>query len=381
MRTGTMRNRFLSACCVAASFAACAAARAGEAPKYSLTLVDSGQSSSHVIPRAINDRGEIAGTLSLDAGGRRPVLWTPTAGTTLLRGFTGGPAGEGLGVGINNAGQVVGTLSNRAAFWPSASGNATAVAPEPSDAHAVNDAGVVVGILRSSTEPTQAFRRLADGTLQYVSDPGLTDPTAGPINASGYVTGQSREGPFLWAPDGSITPLPGLVEGTSFGGAYGMNDQNWVVGTQHATSEESVALLWLPGEGPIDLGGLPGETSSFAEGINNDGVAAGTSIVGGLPRAFVWTQEEGALSLTDLLDATGRGWVLNNAFDINERGQIIGLGIYQGRQQGFLLTPVPEPAAGLSIAAVAGAVALRRRRGGAFHGRPRRLTSRPWATA
>ncbi|HZN64228.1 MAG TPA: hypothetical protein VFB66_02935, partial [Tepidisphaeraceae bacterium] len=141
MRTGTMRNRFLSACCVAASLAACAAARAGEAPKYSLTLVDSGQPASHVIPRAINDRGDIAGTLSLDAGGRRPVLWTPTGGMTLLRGFTGGPAGEGLGVGINNAGQVVGTLSNRAAFWPSASGNATAVAPEPSDAHAVNDAG------------------------------------------------------------------------------------------------------------------------------------------------------------------------------------------------------------------------------------------------
>jgi hypothetical protein len=48
---------------------------------------------------------------------------------------------------------------------------------------------VVVGIQRSSTGPTQAFRRLANGTLQYVSDPGLTDPTAGPINSSGYVSG------------------------------------------------------------------------------------------------------------------------------------------------------------------------------------------------
>jgi len=84
--------------------------------------------------------------------------------------------------------------------------------------------------------------------------------------------------------------------------------------------------------------------------------------VGGLARAFVWTEEEGALPLTSLLDASGRGWVLTNPFDINDRGQIVGQGIYQGRQQGFLLTPVPEPTAVLPIACAATAV-LRRRRG------------------
>ncbi len=70
------------------------------------------------------------------------------------------------------------------------------------------------------------------------------------------------------------------------------------------------------------------------------------------------------MPLTGLLDATGRGWVLTNAFDVNDRGQIVGVGIFQGRQQGFLLTPVPEPTAGLLIAAGVAAVTLRRRRGG-----------------
>jgi MYXO-CTERM domain-containing protein len=48
------------------------------------------------------------------------------------------------------------------------------------------------------------------------------------------------------------------------------------------------------------------------------------------------------------------------AVAMNDAAQIIGRGRMNGEEQGFLLTPVPEPAS-LSLAVVAGAAALRRR--------------------
>jgi hypothetical protein len=62
------------------------------------------------------------------------------------------------------------------------------------------------------------------------------------------------------------------------------------------------------------------------------------------------------------LISSGDGWVLTNASDVNDRGQIVGQGLYQGQLRGFLLTPVPEPAGALAIATAAGALILWRRR-------------------
>ena len=365
MRTAALQSPFLSAWGLAALFLACATARGADARRYSLTLVDSGRADGWVMPRGVNERGEIAGNLLLDAGGGGPVLWTPAAGLTRLGDFTGGSATSGLAVGINNSTQVVGTMFGRAAFWPAA-GKAIAVAPELSGANAINDAGVIVGG-QASPDGThsRALRRLPDGTLQYLSDPRLTETAGYAVNAAGYVSGLSRTNPFVWAPDGTVTILSGLDGGSAFGMAHGINDQNWVVGVQLVNAQTPHALLWRPGEDPIDIGGLPGRSESVAESINNAGVVVGSSVLGQQARAFVWTEEAGARPLTSLLDASGRGWVLTNPFDINDRGQIVGQGIYQGRLQGFLLTPVPEPRAGFMIVAGTAAAALRRRRGGA----------------
>jgi probable HAF family extracellular repeat protein len=37
------------------------------------------------------------------------------------------------------------------------------------------------------------------------------------------------------------------------------------------------------------------------------------------------------------------GWLLTEAKDINDAGQIVGIGIVDGRQHAFLLTPVALP--------------------------------------
>ena len=61
--------------------------------------------------------------------------------------------------------------------------------------------------------------------------------------------------------------------------------------------------------------------------------------------AALW--DDGAVyDLNDLI-STDSGWILTEADSINNLGQIVGIGTYEGQMEGFLLTPIPEPEADL----------------------------------
>src|SRR5690242_2928583 len=178
----------LPSCLVIVSFLACAAARGEEPPQYRLTPVDSRVAGSYVVTRSVNERGEIAGQLMpLGGGGSRPVLWTPGGGTIVLPDFIGSPAGTGLAIGINDLGQVAGTVDGRAAFWTSPTGRATAAAAGPSSAVDINNAGMVVGTQSlNNGADARSFRRLPDGTYQYLyDDPNLPLAGALAVNSAG----------------------------------------------------------------------------------------------------------------------------------------------------------------------------------------------------
>ena len=94
--------------------------------------------------------------------------------------------------------------------------------------------------------------------------------------------------------------------------------------------ERQASLLRLPGG------------SGAAIAINNSGAVVGKTGGG----ATLW--EDGAMiDLTSMLDLTGSGWILFIASDINNRGQITGIGSNtSGQTRGFLLTPNPVPIPG-----------------------------------
>jgi probable HAF family extracellular repeat protein len=78
----------------------------------------------------------------------------------------------------------------------------------------------------------------------------------------------------------------------------------------------------------------------YARAINDLGEVVG--VVNDGP--FIWDSVAGMRNLNDLLDDSGDGWVLTHAYDINDRGQIVGFGTNpDGDVHGFLLNPVPEP--------------------------------------
>jgi hypothetical protein len=60
-------------------------------------------------------------------------------------------------------------------------------------------------------------------------------------------------------------------------------------------------------------------------------------------RAFVY-DGSAIYNLQDLVEPTSlTGWVLTEANDINDRGQIVGNGYLNGQPRAYLLTPIPEP--------------------------------------
>ena len=93
-----------------------------------------------------------------------------------------------------------------------------------------------------------------------------------------------------------------------------------------------------------DLGTLGGN-NSCANAINNSNIIVGFAGIDPwdetLKHAFIYAG--GSMTdLNTLLDTSGAGWTLVQATDINDVGQIVGIGTYGGDNHGFLLTPLPQ---------------------------------------
>ena len=192
--------------------------------------------------------------------------------------------------------------------------------------------------------------------------------SAADINESGHIVGSSETSSgdthaFLIEPedndaDGNpdtwysgtngINEL--MIDLGTLGGAYSyasdINNSAQVVGWSTNLSGESHAFLWEdlnanglsdPGE-MIDLGTLPGGTSSYARDINDLGQVVGYSN----SHAFLW-EDLNANGLSDpgeMIDLGTLGGDFSQAYGINNLGQIVGVSspsfaVYHA----FLITP------------------------------------------
>ena len=145
--------------------------------------------------------------------------------------------------------------------------------------------------------------------------------------------------------------------------AIDVNDAGVIVGYQNPGSGAPEAAIFH-GDGTYTGLGHLGLGESWASAINGNGVIVGRAFgeVNGsfLNAAFVYVNGQ-MLDLMDLLPA-GSGWeLLFSADGINDQGQIVGSGIYNGEIRGYVITPVPEPGS-LVILGGGGLALLRRRR-------------------
>ncbi len=130
--------------------------------------------------------------------------------------------------------------------------------------------------------------------------------------------------------------LPG-AEGV----AIAVNSSGTVAGTTRVAGGALHAFVWSQGQA-VDLHPLSAAHVSQAHDINDPGHVAGTAALrsaeGARQSAAVW-RDGSVVYLNDVVELPP-GCRLVRARGINNHGQIVGQGVVDGRQCGFLLTPI-----------------------------------------
>ena len=234
-------------------------------------------------------------------------------------------------------------------------------------AYGVNDAGAIVGQDQSG----HAF--VYDGTMHDLGTFGGDRSSARDINNNGQVVGWAQGSDFrshAFIYDGSLRMI-GPPDTDSYGEAINANGD--AVGYFYYSNgyEYYSHAFMYSGGSVLDIGSYvdsPGighdAVSSEASGINKNGDVVGTVLSATRTYAFMYHGGQ-VLDLNSLIDPS-LGWSLAGAYDINDSGQVVGMGINSlGQPHSFLLTPVPEPSGIVSllggICGSAGIILKRRR--------------------
>ena len=307
----------------------------------------SGDDASHF---QINDAGQVVGTSN-----GHPYLWqngkSQTLGTLWYH--------NGRGGGINNRGVYAVTCysdagnphafvaSNRAHLVKGLRGYRFTVA------RGVNDSGWIVGSALhsgSDAEGAEIARAVlvTGGRTRDLGTLGGDHSAAYAVNGSGQIVGKADlpvvDGvrpthAFVWQ-SGVMHDL-GTLGGTH-SNAYAVNGQGVVAGFSLVDGDWARhACVWQTAGGRgVDLGGLPGDTTSEAHGVNDRNQVVGTS--DSQPdaadnRAVLW-ENGGAVDLNVVADTRGQ-WRLADAMSINNSGVVVGKGTLNGVPHAFMLTP------------------------------------------
>lgn len=322
---------------------------AADTPSTIYTITDLGKFS----PSALNDKGQVVGTVN-GTGRSHAVLWDNGKLTDLatLPGYPLSGAG-----GINNKGQIVGGVLNddrsadRAVLWEN--GQVTELGGSDglgNGASGINDSSQVVGSIAVDENGATSAVLWENGSMRFLQGLGGSRGAGGDINNKGEAVGVSRtadgsQHATLWR-DGNVVDLQSL---TGYVASYGdaINDNEQVVG-ELATEDSRIshAFVWQDGK-MVDLGTISGPAcitpvwacESFASGNNDQGQVVGGSDTNAARRhAFLW--QNGRMTDLNELLPPGSGWELNSAADINNVGQIVGIGLVNGKEvDAFLLTP------------------------------------------
>lgn len=325
-------------------------------PVPTFTVTDLGTAQNNGVGRRINDAGLAVGYAGENTaaprafvvrGGREAARDLPLPENT----------NASVAYGLNDAGQVTGTAlvaggaAERAFVFDEPTGALTVLPSLPdgqnrAEARAISSTGqTVVG----SAFTGQSFSGPGVGAPAFpifhavawqngvIRDLGTLGGQAGEfgyatdVNDAGQIVGTSGLRAFLWQ-NNKMTALGG--DQTS---AEAINGRGDVAG-----ADRDQAAVWVAGSGQRRLGKL-NNLPTHAWDINDAGAVVGEAAAAGGAtsagsRAFLYVAGGRLTDLNRQIPANS-GWVLNTAFGINNRGQIVGVGTVNGVQRAFLLTP------------------------------------------
>ncbi|HVO73607.1 MAG TPA: T9SS type A sorting domain-containing protein [Ignavibacteriaceae bacterium] len=302
------------------------------------TIIDLDSSGQWLDVRTLNDSTQLAGTTSQSA-----FVWAKGVVTTISS-----LAGKSsVAHGLNNNSIAIGQFTVSAGVihgFKYDNGIVTdlqTLGGAWTIARGINDAKQIAGFSNIENGQYRAFI-WENGVMHNLETLGGNSSTGYAINNLGQVVGSARtsdgtDEAFIWG-NNVMTDL-GV-----YGIGYAVNDLSQVAGAEYGI--DGHAFLWDNGT-VTDLQTLGGQ-QSWAYGINNLTQIVGTStIADGSEQAFIW-QNGSMTDLNTLIDSSN--WILRRAYDINEKGEIVGFGIHNGAVSGFLLKPkslfITKPQAG-----------------------------------
>jgi probable HAF family extracellular repeat protein len=208
----------------------------------------------------------------------------------------------------------------------------------------VNSAGQVTGDSGTSGDLERHGFLFSGGVMKDLGTLGGTASFVFGLNNHGLVAGDSSTADELevhaFVHDGNTMTDLGTLGGT-LSVSYGINDAGQVAGdSTTANDAENHGFIWSNGV-MQDLGTLGGGYSTVWD-MNNLGAVVGVSTNAlGQQHAFLW-KNSAMHDLNSFLPANS-GWELNSAIFVNDAGQIVGEGMYQGQTLWYLLTLIENP--------------------------------------
>lgn len=283
------------------------------------------------VATSINARGEVAGVSLRNSSTQHGFIWRNGVMTDL--GTLGGT--QSVAYRINNRGQVVGG-SNRTAdasvgafVWQD--GVMTDLGGSNSFALGINESGHVVGIVYAADLLSSSAFVWHKGVMTRLPGLGGDHAAAAGINNRGQIVGQAQtvNGELhaaMWD-HGAIMDLGTL--GGPYGVAYTINAQGVACGYTNLVTGEFRATRWEDGA-VVDMGTLGGSVSQCFLGAGNHGEFVGTSKIAGDSDVHAFVTIGGVMTDLNPQIPANSGWLLEQAYGINERGQIVGGGHRDG---------------------------------------------------
>ena len=304
----------------------------------------------------INEAGDIVGSSTNAALRSHAFLWRDGLMTDL--GTIGGNHSEAAA--ISDMGHIVGRAHTSASKYHAtlwAGGTTTDLTPasDYAVAYGVNDAGQVVGTI----DNWKGFV-WHNGVRTDLGDLGGGCSNAADINDLGHIVGtscstlitnQSRSRATLWQ-NGAIIDL-GLAPGMEDSGAASINSVGQIIGSSGLMNTETYEMTsraFLYENGAMQVLPVP-SMEAYAGDINDSGVVVGTMRAGGGPSNWhAYIYDDGVATNLNSLIPTGSGLHLAYASAINNAGQIVGTAFDAGgRYHAYLLTPVSSDTPVVSI--------------------------------
>lgn len=343
------------------------------------------------IPRALDDlrptidaRGTVAAWAPAERGASEAAVYAG-GGRRLLGRIPGFARTLGAGIAPDGtvAGAARGAEDRDCRAFVARPGERARLLPTPTDGYAIargiGATGVVVGAAEAQGGVTRAALWQPDGAFRELAGlPGGRAGIAQGINGAGDVVGAADPGPgrkweaVLWKGGGGMPRRLGLLPGGTTSHARVVNARGEIAGWADNDEAEMCPVRWVGGR--IELLGTLGDEPGSAWGINGRGQIVGTSANSRKRlRAFLW--QDGLLDDLNGLIPDDAGWQLEIATDINDAGQIVGIGSFGGESSLFRLDPDPtlperrrldEPAPALELPDLSG----RTVRLSALRGRP-----------